>query len=686
MSSIHVARQGFVTKSALPSVSRERGTTTVADNRTVLLLNGNGTNGAQNNTFVDSSTNNFSITRNGNATQGSFSPFTLPDGQWSNFFDGTGDALTFTNTDYTGDFTFECWVYPLSTADQIIAGSNGNFSGSNTQIFRLNETTAGNLSYYGGANAVVLSAGITPNQWYHLAMSRTSGTLQTFVNGTRIDSRTYTNTFKLGAVGALVNPTVSTSVNGYISNFRAINGTGIYSGTTITVPTTPLTAITNTSLLTCQSNRFRDNSSNNFAITRNGDVRVTPWSPFAPTSAYDPATNGGSGYFDGTGDYLEVADNNTLDLSNDFTIECWVYPQKRSGATVPRILSKGDYQVSTGSWTLIYNESTFLSYFSYGIPEIGVTIGTLVPSQWQHIAVTRDGTTLRTFLNGVLTSTSTVSTDFTSTHPFRVGVGSTTQSGEMFTGNVSNVRVVKGTAVYTSAFTPPTAPVTNITNTSLLLNFTNAGIFDTAGDNVIETVGNAQIDTAIKKYGSGSLEFDGTGDYLTVPANQLIDLSTGDFTFEFWAYPTTRTNSVDSVFGYGSFTMMLYHNSSNNWVLEIGNGSSNYFTISTSRDLNVWTHLAITRSGNTFTLWKNGVSAGTATNSGAVALSARSLFIGVNSNGGNQIFTGYIDDFRITRGFARYTSTFTPPTAELAIFGTVPNIVNNSTYGVYQLA
>ena len=98
-------------------------------NYTTLLLPGTGTNGAQNGrtgpaagyrdgTFLDSSTNNLTITRNGNTTQGTFSPFSQTG--WSNYFDGTGDYLTApSNTAFnisTGDYTFECWIYKQTSS------------------------------------------------------------------------------------------------------------------------------------------------------------------------------------------------------------------------------------------------------------------------------------------------------------------------------------------------------------------------------------------------------------------------------------------------------------------------------------------------------------------------------------------------------------------------------------------
>jgi hypothetical protein len=259
MSSIHVARQGFVTKSALPSVSRERGTTTVADNRTVLLLNGNGTNGAQNNTFLDSSTNNFSITRNGNATQGSFSPFTLPDGQWSNFFDGTGDYLALTpNSSLTldGDFTIETWVYftALDTAERIPVNCWNNGSGwlistqSNAWNFKSSSFT---LSYS--------SVAPTTNTWYHVAVTRSGSStnnVKMFINGAQVAQGTYTGTMTPApsSTGCVIGGGAGGAgqlITGYVSNVRIVKGTAVY--TSAFTPPVSLIALETTQATTLLS-------------------------------------------------------------------------------------------------------------------------------------------------------------------------------------------------------------------------------------------------------------------------------------------------------------------------------------------------------------------------------------------------------------------------------------------------
>jgi hypothetical protein len=105
---------------------------------------------------------------------------------------------------------------------------------------------------------------------------------------------------------------------GYVSNVRVVKGTALYTSS-FTPSTTPLTAVSGTSLLTCQSNSFKDNSTNNFTITRNGDTKVTNTNPFQINS-------GQSYYFDGSGDSLyAVSSPNFTFGTGDFTIEFWLY-------------------------------------------------------------------------------------------------------------------------------------------------------------------------------------------------------------------------------------------------------------------------------------------------------------------------------------------------------------------------
>ena len=290
----------------------------------VLLIHADGTNNKNNHAFLDSSNNNFTITRNGNATQGTFSPFSQTG--WSNYFDGSGDYLSLpsnSNLDLTGNFTIEFWVYPTSTSNSQTIWVNS--TGSRT----IQMNGAGNTwLYYDGTADRVLGT-FTTNQWYHIALARNGTTIEGYLNGTRGFSITDSAnlSFSSTSIGYRSVSPAGLHFYGYISNFRIIKGTSLYSGATLTVPTSALTAVTNTSLLTCQSNRFIDNSTNAFTITRAGDVSVQAFSPFAPTAAYSTANVGGSGYFDGTGDWLSISNNHILDVTQgDFTIESWIYP------------------------------------------------------------------------------------------------------------------------------------------------------------------------------------------------------------------------------------------------------------------------------------------------------------------------------------------------------------------------
>jgi hypothetical protein len=611
------------------------------------------------------------ITRNGNTTQGTFTPFSQPDGRWSNYFDGSGDYLTLASnsalTPGSGDFTVEAWLYPtaaLSTYNSVY-----EISANGSLLF--GKVTNGYGVRLTGTSDLISATAPAINQWVHVAVTRSGTSLRLFINGELLSTVTNSSNFATGSASIGAGSTGANPFPGYISNLRFIKGTALYTSN-FTPSTTPLTAITNTSLLTCQDNRFRDGSSNNFAITRNGDVRVTAFSPFAPTAAYSTSVNGGSGYFDGTGDSIELANSSALQLTNStaFTLEFWVYPSSVSGTRL-----------------LIANYNSTSPFSGYGVA-IGAVVsgewefwdgnnwrnfGAAVANTWTHIAVSYEGsgTTGRFFINGVQSGSAfTIGSNINrTTGTAYIGAFG---AGNYVDGYISNLRVVKGSAVYTSAFTPPTSPLTAITNTSLLCNFTNAGIIDSTGKNVLETVADAQIDTTVKKYGTGSMEFDGTGDWLTGILTNELKIGSGDYTFECWLY---RNNSNDCgiyadrlpVPGVSDWNGLLFGITSNKVsILASNNGTSwGLNTVSSVQGNNVptgqWTHIAISREGSSWRVFIDGVLSYTSTLSGSVVQSAARFFVG--DDPGVPELNGYIDDMRITKGIARYTTTFTPPTA-----------------------
>jgi len=656
-------------------------------NRVTLLLNTSSTNGAQNNTFLDSSSNNFTITRNGNTTQGTFTPFSQTG--WSNYFDGTGDYLTIADNAAfdigASEFSIEAFVYPNGSVNSdYIFGQVTYSTAAGSYVLWVSST--GYPTFYsttGGTTATrndITSSTLLPlNSWSHICICRSGTTLSLFLNGTRVATQTYsstifnaTNTVAIGADAVGNGP-----FNGYISNLRMLKGTSAYDATqsTLTVPTSALTAITNTSLLTCQSNRFIDNSTNAFTITRNGDTSVQAFSPFLPTAAYGTTTVGGSGYFDGTGDYLGgtvSAVNNTT-----MTIECWVY-----NTSLDNTNGNHYFQINNGSfanYALTHNANGVARFYS--LNNTGTTIfdlqsssGAIKLNQWQHIVGVRTSGNASLYVDGVRLAT-TASPTTSTISGTALYVGTNTATGRYLTGYISNSRVVSGTAVYDptlSTLTVPTAPLTAITNTSLLLNYTNAGIFDAAAKNVLETVGNAQVSTTQAKFGTTSMAFDGTGDYLLtrVATPDLYAFGTGDFTIEFWLYANTVSPALQVIYdgrpGVITATAPTIYLSTSQ--LRYYFNGSDRITGSTL-SINTWYHIALSRASGSTKLFVNGTQSGsTYTDSNTYTNTANRPSIGGDGSSlGTNVLNGYIDDLRITKGYARYTANFTAPTAEFPV-------------------
>lgn len=633
-------------------------------NYVTTLLHGDGTNAAQNNTFIDSSTNAYSVTRNGSTTQGTFTPFGA---NWSNYFGGSSAVVNRSNNTAlamgTGDFTIEFWMNAPSTGVQVVYDTRLTTSSGAGGLDIYIDT--GVIYVYGGAstNVSLVSSAYTTNQWNHIAVVRSgssTGNVKLYINGALVS--TYgsadTSNYSLGylAIGAFYNPSLASFYTGYLSNLRVVKGTAVYT-TTFTPSTTPLTAISGTSLLTCQSNRFVDNSTNAFALTTSGTPSIQRFSPFAPAAAYSTSAVGGSMYFNGSTDYLTIPLAAYAFGTGAFTLEAWVYIQSVAafnevfyGSVSGGALDELQFGVQTGQ-TIGWETNNSIS-----------GSGGFVPlNTWTHIALVRNGSTITGYVNGTSVGTSTDSGDITpTTHSL---IGSYRGSSSFTNGFVSNARVTKA-AVYTSNFTPSTSPLSAIANTSLLLLGTNAGIYDNAMMPDWVTLGNAQISTSIYKYGTGSMYFDGTGDNLSSPPSDLFAFGTGDFTIEFWAYKTANTpGNYDVAFGTGDAGT-----GNNGYFIELSSTRGFVFAannaVVTSYAMNpntsTWKFYTITRSSGTLRLFVDGsvVASTTYTTSIPCTVSVR-----VGGTGNN--FYGYIDDLRVTKGVARYTTTFTPPTSAL---------------------
>jgi hypothetical protein len=219
---------------------------------------------------------------------------------------------------------------------------------------------------------------------------------------------------------------------------------------------------------------------------------------------------------------------------------------------------------------------------------------------------------------------------------------------------------------------------------SLLLNMEGAGstfVDYSSSPKTITAYHGATQSTAAPKFGSKSLYLNGTtfgaGPYLSVPYSSAFDLSTGDWTVECWAYATAlnASNNLFAINGDGSSYAQVA-------VVPQANGSAYFLTQGAGGDwldttlsaagtftTNTWQHVAAVRAGNVFRLYVNGISVVSFTSSSALMNASGLSTIGArlpagNSTVGSQTWQGYVDEFRVTKGVARYSgSTIAVPTA-----------------------
>lgn len=205
-------------------------------------------------------------------------------------------------------------------------------------------------------------------------------------------------------------------------------------------------------------------------------------------------------------------------------------------------------------------------------------------------------------------------------------------------------------------------------NVVLLMHFDGADNSTTFTDSssyarTISTFGNAKLVTSQKAFGTASGYFDGSGDALQAPSSTDWNFGTGDFTIEMML----RYNALPPA----AATFVGNWPGSNTWLVEWRSDTGSKYTLYdgafrdsavTTPATNTWYHLAITRSGTSLRFFIDGVQRGsTLTNS--TNFSGTAILTIALANGTGWEFNGWMDELRITKGVARYTAAFTPPTA-----------------------
>lgn len=374
-----------------------------------------------------------------------------------------------------------------------------------------------------------------PSAWYHVVVAidttqaTASNRIKMYVNGSQITSfstltyptqnyNTYWNSTSYAAsIGANLNGPQS-YFDGYLTEINFIDGQAL-------TPSSFGATSTTTGVWT--------------PIKYAGTYGTNGF--YLPFTLNSSSTYGAS--FNGSSQYLTTSTNSSLALgTNSFTVEYWIYIASNTGGTVAVSSGNGTstydglFGYQTGSQSIILYLSSTGS--SWDIAS-GTTIGSTPTGTWNHVAITRNGSTFYTFVNGVQGATFTSSASlYQSANSFAIGRA---QSGTILNGYLSNVRVIVGTALYTSNFVPPTTALTAVTNTKLLT-LQNATIVDNS-TNALTFTNTGSVTTSTQyPFANPTIGADASGNANDWSPNNINVTTTG----------ATYDSMVDTPIPYGS--------------------------------------------------------------------------------------------------------------------------------------
>lgn len=272
--------------------------------------------------------------------------------------------------------------------------------------------------------------------------------------------------------------------------------------------------------------------------------------------------------------------------------------------------------------------------------------------------------------NGLLGNVGYAMFDFSSKSQL-IGVFGTS----LYNMNKSSLGTPNGT------WNPISATSTWDSYTKLMLHMDGTNGSTTFTDQIGKTVtanGSAQLATAVEKFGTASGNFDGTNSYLSVPNSSDFDVSGGDFTIDFWAYITSQPGAgkayglIGKSDSNGRSFIAYYLNTANVYSIVFvytTDGSTNVIiSNNVTISLSTWTHIAFIRYGSTITIYINGVAQGTTGNIGSSNIYTSTAQFEISRDGpvSPDYLAGNIDEFRFSKGIARWTANFTPSSAAYA--------------------
>ena len=639
---------------------------------TVLLMKAAGNSATNANiTYQNSSDVSTGFTETGAPAASTFSPYRS--GGYSTYFDGTGDYISFPSTSTTvpgasTDFSIEFWLNTIDNSDWTIFDNTG--AGGNMQISKISNT------YY----AHYLTAGdgwsmaVSNNEWHHWAIihSSSNDTSKVYVDGTLVK----TLTGRTQSFGSLSTNTIGRRndgyyhLKGYLRDFRFVLGSQVYTSD-FTPPTEPLTAISGTSVLACHLPYFADGSTNGHTLTPSGNVHTQPFGPYD----YEPWTAddvGGSVYFDGSSYVYASASGSEYTFgSGNFTVEAWYWPTTLSSGT-DAVVTTADTNDRQGIWMGVNNDKMYVLTGQGTTWLYAQSTTSLVLNQWNHLVAVRNGNTVYGYLNGTQVLSYSESRTLTNSNN-AIRIGGRSVSSQYSNGYVSDVRIIKGTAQYTSNFTPPTAPLSHTgSGTSLLMNNkSDANVYDAAAANILTLVGNTQASTTQRKFTTSSaVYFDGNGDAIDVPEYGFPAIGTLDFTIEVWVRASSLASNIAIFDGRpsgtsgGNYITLQWHASTHG--MGFYSGGWRITSPTNTLTVNTWHHIALSRSGSSTKLFVDGTQVGSTYSDTTSYLYGRN-YIGGLYNNTNTWWNGYMQDFRVSIGTARYTANFTPATTEFEL-------------------